>query len=123
LCYVFVNRKMVSHRLFWEIIHQYRTLLISKWAEQYAGIIAKQYARLEPNIVGCIHFTHYNQIPGVLKQISQYDFEIALISAGVNAVILAPKIAELYGKVAIDFGKTMMYTALPCNRINPWVPE
>lgn len=123
LCHVFVNRKMVSHRLFWKLLHQYRTLLVSKWAERYAEIILKQYAKISPNIVGCIDFTHYDQIPDTLNQVGKYQFDLALISAGVNSLILAPQIAQLYGKVAIDFGKTMMYTVLPNKRIKPWKPK
>lgn len=123
LCYVFVNRKMVSHRLFWELIHRYRTLLISKWAEAYAEIITREYADLKPRIVGCVDFTHYQQIPATLSLINKYRFDLALISAGVNSVILAPSIAERYGKVALDFGKTMMYTVRPCSKINPWRQE
>lgn len=122
LCYVFVNRKMVSYRLFWELIHRYRTLLISKWSEPYAEKITHEYADLKPQIVGCINFTHYKQIPTTLDLIKKYRFDLALISAGVNSVILAPAIAERYGKVALDFGKTMMYTVRPCKRINPWPP-
>ncbi|NLY74953.1 MAG: hypothetical protein GX075_06585 [Firmicutes bacterium] len=123
LCYVFVNRKMVSYRLFWEIIHRYRTLLISKWAEVYAEKITREYASLKPRIVGCLDFTHYKQIPDVLKRIGNYRFDLALISAGVNSVLLAPAVAEQYGKVALDFGKTMMYTVRPCSKINPWRPK
>jgi hypothetical protein len=123
LCYVFVNRKMVSHRLFWELFHQYRTLLISKWAKRYAETISKQYANLSPNIVGCIDFTHYDQIPETLNQVGKYQFDLALISTGVNSLILTPQIAQLYGKVVIDFGKTMMYTVLPNDRIKLWKPQ
>ncbi len=123
LCYVFVNRKMVSYRLFWELIHRYRTLLISKWAEAYTEKISREYNFLKPQIVGCIDFTHYKQIPATLDQIGKYRFDLALVSAGVNSVILAPAIAERYGKVALDFGKTMMYTVRPCSKINPWRPK
>lgn len=123
LCYVFVNRKIVSYRLFWELIHRYRTLLISKWAEAYAEIINREYADLKPRIAGCVNFTHYQQIPTILGLIDKYRFDLALISAGVNSVILAPAIAETYGKVALDFGKTMMYTVRPCSKINPWCPK
>ena len=122
LCYVFCNRKMVSYRYFWKILHQYRTLLISKWADQYARRIKGKYASLPPQIVGTINFKHYNQIPAVLKKVGKFNFDLALISAGVNAVILAPAIAKRYHKVAIDFGKTMMYTVRPNKRIRPWTP-
>jgi hypothetical protein len=123
LCYVFANRKMVSHHLFWELIHQYRTLLISQWSEQYMKIICKKYSKLKPKIVGCINFTHYDQIPETLEQVSKYEFDLALVSTGVNSLILAPKIAELYGKVAIDFGKTMMFTVHRSKLIKPWKPK
>lgn len=122
LCYVFVNRKMVSFRLFWEILHRYRTLLISKWAEAYAVKITREYSYLKPRIAGCLDFTHYKQIPDLLTQLGKYRFDLALISAGVNSVLLAPAIAERYGKVALDFGKTMMYTVRPCSKIAPWHP-
>lgn len=123
LCYVFVNRKMVSYRLFWEIIHRYRILLISKWAKDYADKITHEYTYLKPRIAGCIDFTHYKQIPELLTELGKYRFDLALISAGVNSVLLAPAIAERYGKVALDFGKTMMYTVRPCSKINPWRPQ
>lgn len=122
LCYVFCNRKMVAYRYFWKILHQYRTLLISKWADRYARLIKKKYASLPPQIVGTIDFQHYDQIPAVLKKAGKFDFDLALISAGVNAVILAPAIAKRYRKAAVDFGKTMMYTVRPNNRLRPWAP-
>ncbi|HHT48743.1 MAG TPA: hypothetical protein GXZ98_05565 [Firmicutes bacterium] len=122
LCYVFCNRKIVSYRYFWKLLHQYRTLLISKWADRYAQKIKGKYSCLPPQIIGTINFQHYDQIPTVLKKVGKYDFDLALISAGVNAVILAPAIAKRYKKVAIDFGKTMMYTVLPNKRLQPWTP-
>lgn len=123
LCYVFVNRQMVSYRLFWEMLHRYRTLLISKWATAYAEKINRDYPFLKPRIVGCVDFTHYQKIPATLASIEKYRFDLALISAGVNSVLLAPAIAERYGKVALDFGKTMMYTVRPCSKISPWQQE
>lgn len=123
LCYVFVNRQMVSYRLFWEMLHRYRTLLISKWATAYAEKINRDYPFLKPRIVGCVDFTHYQKIPATLASIEKYRFDLALISAGVNSVLLAPAIAERFGKVALDFGKTMMYTVRPCSKISPWQQE
>jgi hypothetical protein len=122
LCHVFVNRKMVSTPLFWKLLHQYRTLLISKWADPYAKLICNKYAKIKPLIIGCLNFNHYDQIPNTLKQVRKYHFDLVLISAGVNALILAPQIAESYGKVALDFGKSMMFTVHPNKLIKPWEP-
>ena len=114
---------MVSYRYFWKIIHQYRTLLISKWADDYAKRITSKYRDLPPKIIGTVNFQHYDEIPTILKKVGKYQFDLALISAGVNAVILAPAIAKRYNKVAVDFGKTMMYTVRPNTRIQPWNPQ
>lgn len=43
-------------------------------------------------------------IPGVMASVIAYDFDIALVSAGIAAVILAQRIASELGKVALDFG-------------------
>ncbi|GAV15465.1 hypothetical protein PBN151_5445 [Paenibacillus sp. NAIST15-1] len=43
-------------------------------------------------------------IPRILDEVSRYEFDIALVAAGIPAVILAQQIAERYNKVAIDFG-------------------
>ena len=122
LTYVFVSRKMVAYRQFWELVHRYRTLLISSFAKDFAELIKNKYAALKPNIVGSIDFTDYNQIPETLEKLKEYHFDLALISAGVNAVIMAPKIARRFGKVALDFGRCMKFYILSDPRINPWQP-
>ncbi|QMV40772.1 GT-D fold domain-containing protein [Cohnella cholangitidis] len=43
-------------------------------------------------------------IPRVMREIADYDFDIALVGAGVPAVIIVQRIASELGKVAIDFG-------------------
>ncbi|HEY8344476.1 MAG TPA: GT-D fold domain-containing glycosyltransferase [Bacillota bacterium] len=123
LCHVFTNRKLVSYQAFWRLLHNYRTLLISKWAKPFAKLIAVRYATLKPKIVGCLSFEHYRQIPTLLNQIGNFRFDLALVSAGVNAVVLTQQIAERYKKVAIDFGKAMMFMLKDSPRISPWLPQ
>lgn len=122
LTYVFVSRKMVAYQQFWELVHRYRTLLISSFAEDFANLIKVKYATLKPNIVGCIDFTDHEQIPKTLEKLKKYHFDLALISAGVNAVIMAPEIACRYGKVALDFGRCMKFYVQSDPRIKPWQP-
>lgn len=45
-----------------------------------------------------------HDIPRVMAEVAAQDFDIALVSAGVPAVIIVHKIASELGKVAIDFG-------------------
>src|SRR5690554_2983432 len=123
LCHVFVNRKIISYKVFWRLLHDYRVLLISKWAKPFAQLIARKYPSLKPKIVACLPFHNHEQIPDLLKQVGNYRFDLALVSAGVNAVILAQRIAEQTGKVAIDFGKSMMFMLKGSPKINPWAPQ
>jgi hypothetical protein len=124
LCNVWVNRQLVAYRLFWELLHQYRILIISKWADAYAAFIIKEYASIKPNIAGCLSFSNFAQIKDIMDLTGKRRFDLALISAGVNAVILASKIAERYGKVALDFGKTMRFMLREHRElVNPWKPE
>jgi hypothetical protein len=51
-----------------------------------------------------ISIYHYNDIPFVLSRLEKHDFDLALLSAGLNAVIIASFIASNYGKVAFDIG-------------------
>lgn len=43
-------------------------------------------------------------IPRVMQEIAQHHFDVALVAAGVPAVILSERIASQYGKVALDIG-------------------
>ncbi|MNW22060.1 hypothetical protein D3C71_2233230 [compost metagenome] len=45
------------------------------------------------------------------------------ISAGVNAVILAQKLAEKQGRIAIDFGKSAVFMVTKDKKVKPWNPQ
>ena len=123
LCHVFVNRNMVSKKIFWELLHSHRVLLISRWAKLYWDLIKRDYKGLRPQIAGWVDITNYNQVDDVLKRVGDYEFDLALISAGTSASILGPEIAERYGKVAVDFGHVMAFTLTKDPRVLPWKPE
>lgn len=45
-----------------------------------------------------------HDVPRVMNEIAAHDYDIALVGAGIPAVIIVQQIATLHGKVAIDFG-------------------
>jgi hypothetical protein len=104
-CHACVNREMPTSEQFWRILRGRRILIITRYPEPFKTILEQPPLRL--HVSHTIPFSHYNQIEETLKIVEaiRHQFDIALISCGVNAVILAPRIAELTGKVAIDFGK------------------
>lgn len=105
LCHACVNRMMPHRRMFWNMLKGKRILIINRNPRSIKSILERHPYNL--NVTGTIPFSHYRQMNRALRKIRRlkHTFDIALISCGVNAVILAPKIAESTGKVAIDFGK------------------
>lgn len=108
-CHTFVNRVFAQKPEFWAMLKGRRVLLISDWGDSVKEILQKEPYGL--NIALTIKFTDYKQINRTLRKVSKNkdEFDIALISCGVNAVVLAPKIAQLSGKVSLDFGKSLMF--------------
>ncbi len=90
---------------FQEMLRGRRILLISSLAPAAKIALEMEYQDIE--IVGTIPIYEYEEIPSVKRQIAQYDFDLCLLAAGVNAVILAAYIAETTGKVAVDIGSGM----------------
>lgn len=106
VCSAVINRYFPREREFWDILMGRKVALISRWAHEWKELVTRQPYKL--NITMTIPFSHYEQIkPTLDKIVEERDhFDIALVSCGVNAVILAQKIAERTGKIAIDFGKS-----------------
>jgi hypothetical protein len=103
-CDACINRYSARDKDFWKLLRGRRILLISKHAKYMKKILGQ---RRGMRVVGTIPFSHYNQIGRTLERVGaiRNSFDLALISAGVNAVILAPGIARSTGKVALDFGQ------------------
>ncbi|MED0963328.1 GT-D fold domain-containing glycosyltransferase [Bacillus paramycoides] len=98
---------------FEEMLRNKNILLISSVADKAKeGLNKTLKDKLNFNIVGTISIFEYEDVPKVKEEISNYNFDLALIAAGTNAIILATHIAEEYGKVAIDLGSgmTSLYT-------------
>ncbi|MEX1031072.1 MAG: GT-D fold domain-containing glycosyltransferase [Paenibacillaceae bacterium] len=104
-CHACVNRIMVRKLSFFRMLKGKRILIINRHPNHIKSVLEQRPYRL--HITAVIPFSNYTQINRTIRKVVtlQNSFDIALISCGVSAVILAPKIASLTGKVAIDFGK------------------
>lgn len=103
LCYAFINTYMINNPDLIALMENHRVLLIGKAAPAFAYLLK---TRFNINVSGAIIINNYFEIPGVLEEASHFDYEMVLISAGSNAVILASALAQ-QGKIAIDFGSAM----------------
>jgi hypothetical protein len=93
---------------FKQILKNRKVLLIGSLAPLAKNSLEAKYSKeLGCKIVGAIPIYEYEDIPKVKKELNHYNFDICFLSAGINAAILAPYIAQTYGKVAFDIGSGM----------------
>lgn len=123
LCHTFVNRHMVEHQQFWEMLKGKKVVIISRWAKDFKKLVAKRYGQFDIEIVKTIRMDRYEMIPKVLGQMKSVECDIVFISAGVNAVILAQKLAGEQGRIAIDFGKSAIFMLKGDPKVQPWKPK
>lgn len=123
LCHTFVNRHMVEYPEFWGMLRGKRVAFISRWGKDFRKLVNNQYSELDIQFVKVIRMKNFKKIPKVIRQMEKVNCDIVFISAGVNAVILAQKLAEEQNRVAIDFGKAAAFMLTGDSRVKPWKPE
>lgn len=90
---------------FASLLSKRRVLLVGSLApEAREALTRKHTKRLGLDVVGAVTIYDYEEIPRVKKEIARHDFDLCLLGAGVNAVILSVFIAQELGKVAFDIG-------------------
>lgn len=91
---------------FKEMLKGRKILLIGSLAKKAKQSLEKNLQKeLSFEITGAIPIYEYEEIPHVKKQILHHrDFDLSLLAAGVNAVILASFIANTCKRVAFDIG-------------------
>ena len=97
-------RDLPSDPNFWKLMTEKKIIVISKWGRKFKKHTVELAQQLGIEIVAVYPIHNFYEVEEVLKQIENTDFDIALISAGVGAIVLSQQIAEQYGKVAIDMG-------------------
>ena len=123
LCHTFVNRHMVEHREFWEMLRGRKVVVVSRWAGDLKKWVADRYGELGITFGKPIRIDRYEEIPKVLRRMEKVECDIVLISAGVNAVILADRLAREQGRVAVDFGKSAVFMIKGVRKVRPWKPS
>ncbi len=85
-----------------------KILLIGSPAQQAKHALNRNLRpQLGFDIVGTISIDEYEDLPEAKKQIDCREFDLCLLAAGTNAVILASYISTVHGKVAFDIGSGM----------------
>lgn len=101
-----------------------KIILIGSQANQAQKVLERTWQTVPPfQIAGAIPIYEYEEIPWVQQSLLLYDFDLALLSAGINAVILAAYIANTLGKVAFDIGWGMQSLISGEVVIDDWINE
>lgn len=123
VCHTFVNRHMVEYEEFWEMLRGKRAVVISRWAGNLKRWVGKKYNEFDIDFAKLIRIDRFEEIPKVMRKMKGVECDIVLISAGVNAVILAERLAREQGRVAIDFGKSAVFMVKGDPKVRPWRPR
>lgn len=97
-----INRALFQEGYFKAMIKKegLKITLVGNKAVELAGVL-KNYC----NITGIVSpVSGIKDIPGVLEELSNYHFDLLLVSAGIPAVIICSQAAKLFNCVALDFG-------------------
>lgn len=89
---------------FWNWLKQYPVVLVGRRSNEAANIFSQYGIKIVAtlNLEGC------EGIADAHRQLcSNFDWQIALVSAGVPATILVPQLSRESGRIAIDFGHAM----------------
>ncbi len=85
-----------------------RILLVCGYADEVETAMSRNLKKkLGFTIAGAIRIHEFEEIPRVKKEIMAIDFDLALLAAGLNAIILAAYISQIKGKVSFDIGQGM----------------
>ncbi|MCD1162397.1 GT-D fold domain-containing protein [Peribacillus frigoritolerans] len=104
VCCAWIMQSLLDEGTLWPWLSNKKVFLVGRRSKE-AEIVFKEHG---VQITGSIGLNGYEELIRVQNELqSNQDWEIALISAGIPATILAPRIAKLTQKVAIDFGHAL----------------
>ncbi len=99
--YAFENVYLPMYKPFVRLIRDHPPLLVGRPAKSFAKYL---FEKLKIRVPGTVLVDSYEDIDTCIKNMVNIPHKWSLISAGVNALIIANEMATKHGKVAIDFG-------------------
>jgi hypothetical protein len=104
VCDAWVTHAMVRSPEFYRLFAGWRLAVVGRRANEGVPRLGQRGL----SVATALGLEGFGGIPGVLEAIRNGpEFDVALVSAGVPATIICPKIAREMGKVAIDFGHAL----------------
>lgn len=99
--YAFENVFLPMNAKFVNMLLNKKILLVGRDSAKYA----KKFKEiLNIDTVANIPINGYNQIGQTMKEMEKYDYDLALVSAGVNAKIICYEMSKKFSKMYLDMG-------------------
>lgn len=104
VCSAWIAHGLIYNNRFCDWLRQQKVFLVGRRAKE-AEVVFKKRGH---NIVGTLTLEGYDQIQSVCDALCEKkEWNVALISAGIPATIITPKLAKASNRVVIDFGHAM----------------
>lgn len=104
MCCAWIMHDMVHKGTLWPLLNKKKVILVGRRSAEAVPI----FKEMGVHITGSFPLNGYEELDNVFYTIlNDPNWEIALISAGIPATILAPRIAKASGRIAIDFGHAL----------------
>lgn len=104
VCSAFITHEMIKSDRFWKCIENQKVALVGRRAEEASSIFKDKGI----NITYTTTLEGYEEIEKVYNDLSnRTDWDIVLLSTGIPANILAPRLANQTSRVVIDFGHAL----------------
>lgn len=116
--YAFDNYWLAKTKEFYDTFKYTKVLLIGNKAKEWRSVLERRYHW--KGIVGTVACPNWYHLEQAKTQILTYNFDLALLSAGIPAKILSVYIKGL-GKVAVDFGSgSLVAIQADADGLNAW---
>ena len=104
VCSPWIPKKLAQSKDFWEWLKFQKVVLVGRRVMEAKEIFLNR----DVDIVNCFALEGFEQINSVQERIVSIPaWIVVILSAGVPATVLAPKLARAKKCIAIDFGHTM----------------
>ena len=100
ICDSCIGKGLHFSGLLYELLKNKRVYLVGNYVHFLLPVLEKY----QVTVAGSTTVDYFDDIPRVKDCLSKVDFDVALLSAGVPTLILAPWIARSLKRCALDFG-------------------
>lgn len=104
LCSAFINYEIHEKPLFWSLLKNQKVIIVGRRASQAVPIFTANGI----SVVGTVALNNIEDLEAAYQDlIAKDEWDIAIISAGIPATILAPRLAGVTNKIALDVGHAL----------------